>query len=133
MCYLLVDPFSWNGLKQQLTLVDTFCQACTHERTPREKPNNNYRRLYLARSTSFRPTFSPHCISFFRHVSFLLLSLSPYRFYLHKNSPTHLWARASDRKTRARARFYDAPLTARRNDYFRPDDQHHSDSICACE
>jgi len=83
---LLVDPFSWNGLKQQLTLVDTHF-ACTHERTPRETDNNYaipISRFYIV------PTIRhSHCISFFaclfRSLSFILLLIFSFSFHSCQN------------------------------------------------
>lgn len=61
------DPFSWNGLKQQLTLVDTFCQACTHVK--RREPDNNY----------------AIPISFLR--SFICCHSRPFFFFFFRRSP----------------------------------------------
>jgi len=97
---LLVDPFSWNGLKQQLTLVDTHFARLAHTReTPREKP------ITITPSLSHVlhcPDYSPFSLYLIFRLSFSFslsfpFSLSLSRF-IHVKIPMHP---TIDRKKRA--------------------------------
>lgn len=75
---LLVDPFSWNGLKQQLTLVDTHFARLAHTRERREKPITIT--PSLSRVSTLSRLFAILIVSHFSLVSFVLFRSSSYSF-----------------------------------------------------
>ena len=105
---LLVDPFSWNGLKQQLTLVDTHFARLAHTRERQKRETDNNYTIPISRSTLSRPFailivshFSPICFVLFSSFS-LSLSLSLFLSLLfHSRKNPDASDGTIDRKQRA--------------------------------